>query len=447
MRDLVANKRVVGLWLILLLAFLLRLIGSNFWQQQAIAEGKLFRLGDSEGYWVLAGHIARGEAYQYGSENASVFRAPLFPIVLAPFASLENAPRAIYYARLLGALLGTVAVWELWLLAKRLGGSSAANWAGIIAAISPAAIGMSVMILSEMLLVPLMLGHLLAWQKACSAAAQRHVIGWSMVAGMMAGLAILARPSWLLFAPFLMTVGLLLGPSRGRHLKIGVMTLVAMSVVMSPWWYRNALVTGKFVPTTLQVGPSLYDGLHPGATGASDEGMAFMQAIVAEQIALNERANPPHDGTLEYRINRRAQHLALEFARSQPVEVLRLAIAKFARTWSLWPDGGELGSTAIRLLISLSTFSVLLLALLGSWGRNVRDTWWIAVCWMPCLYFTLLHMVFVGSIRYREPAVFVLAALAGCAITDLTHRLAGRIRPTYSVPGEHVPASEPSQST
>lgn len=470
--------RSASVWFILLLAFGLRLAGAVYWHQLAENEGRLFRLGDSEGYWVLANHIAQGEAYEYGSENARIFRAPLFPIVLSPFAALGgNTPSAVFYARVFGAILGTFAVGELMWLAARLGGPSAARWAGLIAAISPAAIGMSVMVLSEMLLVPLMLGHLLLWQQAWSASSRRNVVLCSCLAGVVAGLAILARPSWLLFAPFLLGLGLLFGPQRGRHFKIGVLTLMAMSVVMVPWWLRNAQVTGKFIPTTLQVGPSLYDGLHPAATGASDEGMDFMQAIVAEQMAEDAGAEEPLVSTLEYRINRRAQQQAMAFARNQPLEVVRLAGTKFMRTWSLWPDGGELGSTAMRLAITLATFSVLLLAFYGTWrlwverGRDslssdrdswgnplknplsrVHGGWWLAVCWVPCLYFTLLHMVFVGSIRYREPAVFVLAAVAGCALADLTRRVRdrlhdrslSRVRTNRSVPGQHVSASEPS---
>jgi len=50
-------------------------------------------------------------------------------------------------------------------------------------------------------------------------------------------------------------------------------------------------------------------------------------------------------------------------------------------------------------------------AAFGAWTmRSVRGAWWV---WMPCLYLAMLHAVFIGSVRYRQPGVMFLGALAG----------------------------------
>ena len=42
---------------------------------------------------------------------------------------------------------------------------------------------------------------------------------------------------------------------------------LGLVVVMAPWWVRNASIYGKFVPTAVWMGASLYDGLNPGPRG------------------------------------------------------------------------------------------------------------------------------------------------------------------------------------
>ncbi|HBE71100.1 MAG TPA: hypothetical protein DDW52_23380 [Planctomycetaceae bacterium] len=446
-----------GRWLILgilCIAFAVRVTAAFFWHQSALPEQNYFRVGDSYSYWTLATQLGRGQEYHYGSENAAVFRAPVYPILLVPFTWIEEPGTAVFAARIMGCLFGVLAVYLVGLIGYRLGGRWGQVFALGLASIYPSGIGMSITVLSEAVFMPLMLASLLFWLRTAEHSGRRY--GNSVAAGVFSGLAILARPSWLLFLPFACGMFLLFSKQRKQHLQVLFAMLLAVAVTMLPWWIRNASVTGKFVLTTLQVGPSLYDGLHEGATGASDEGMAFMQAIAKQQVAADQAVladlgagtansqstddsaasnsftssdaairNDMLDGTLEWRINRRAQRLALDWAQANPAEVIKLAGKKFLRTWSLWPDGGENGSLIVRLAITVSCFSVVLLALAGTVfrvrlaklvGRDLPERWVFCALWLPSLYFTLLHMIFVGSIRYREPAVFVLTAVAGFAV-------------------------------
>lgn len=404
---------------ILLFALLLRIGFAVQWHSRAAADGVDFRLGDSHSYWTLAQQVAQGKPYQYGSEQASAFRAPLYPIFLSPFTLIANQGHGILAARLAGCLLGTVAVGLLMTLATRIGGVCSGLAGGFLLSIYPSAVGMSVLVLSEALFIPLMLLHLLVWQSAWETTDGRRQALQAIAVGGIAAAAVLTRPSWLLFLPFSMALGLLLPHQRLRHVKLFAWAMLGFVTLMTPWWIRNYSVTDRFVPTTLQVGPSLYDGLHEGATGASDEGMAFVQEIVAAQIAEDSEALTPPASTLEYRVNQRATRMAVQWASSHPVKVVQLAVAKFVRTWSLWPDGGDINSPAMRIAITFSCFVVLGLASTATLLAIRPFTWQAGICWVPCIYFTLLHMVFVGSIRYREPAMVVLTSLAGCAVAWL----------------------------
>ncbi|MFN3190495.1 MAG: ArnT family glycosyltransferase [Aureliella sp.] len=462
---------------ILGLAFLVRIGAAFYWHDNAIAlrdananfasnnEPPAFLLGDSLSYWTLAENLSQGKPYQYGSPDAKVFRAPLYPLFLVPFTILGSVDDAVLAARFAGAGLSCISIWFVILLANQIAGFRSAALAGGLASLHPGSVGMSVIVLSEALFMPLMLAAIWYLCRAFTSAVPPDGISrdratpWyrsdSLCFGVCSGLAVLARPSWLLFIPFLFVVACTLGPDRKHYFRIVMLALLGFGVVMSPWWIRNAMVTGRFVPTTLQVGLSLYDGLHEGATGASDEGMKFAFDLQDEQRRIDQ-GTPPEErlSTFEFRVDNLAKSKAVSWATQHPGEVAKLAIRKFLRTWSLWPDGGDVGSSAKRIVITLGSFGILALALVGtriaalisiggtdklrahepdkaveprdapllanaSRGAGTILGWQLLICWLPCLYFTLLHMVFVGSVRYREPAIVVLSVVAGIGLESV----------------------------
>ncbi len=420
--------------LLLLVAFALRLAAGGVWQ--ARLDGR-FALGDSESYWQLGRAIAEGRPYVYGQQDAQVFRTPGYPLLLAPiFLLAGDGPGAVLLARAEAALFGTLAVLGVWWIALLLFDRQAAWIAALLAAFYPGAIVSSVLVLSEAPFCPLMLLQMalciLAWNAPTS---NRRTV-WGFAAGLAAGAATLMRPDWLLFTPLAAAVLMMprATPTAKQRAAIAFCMILGLAAAMSPWWIRNARVTGRFVPTTLQVGASLYDGLNADADGSSN--MDFVDRFIAEERLYGERLEVqqsfpseknvslppvrriksvgPTDGPspeFEQRLDRRMRDEALAWAWANPGRTARLAGKKFLRMWNIWPNERRLSGWPIRLVVFFTYTPLLFFAIIGV-GRTLGRGWPYILCWLPAVYLTMLHVVFVSSIRYREPAMLALLALA-----------------------------------
>ena len=177
---------------------------------------------------------------------------------------------------------------------------------------------------------------------------------------------------------------------------------------------RNAARTSRFAVMGLNAGYSLYDAQRPGATGVSDG--RFREEM------------PELEEMTEIQRNDYLRRRAIAQMKRDPGRVLRLAVAKFLYTWSPVPHA-EGYTTWMHRSIAIGWFvPVLLLALGGIWAwRGRRGE--VALLLIPVAYFSLVHMVFVGSVRYRLPAmvcVEVLAAAGIAAWADRRPRSEGR---------------------
>lgn len=416
--DARSKRALLLITFILALAFALRMTAAFWWQSRLPAGGR-FGFGDSESYWALAKAIAEGEPYRYGPGEGAVFRTPGYPLLLAPLFWIHDDP--VMLARAEGALFGTLAVALVIWLTRELFGTKASYLAGMAAAIYPGAIATSVFVLSEAPYAPLLLAQIVLWVYAWRASGWKSLTASAVLSGLAAGAATLVRPSHLLFTPFALALAML-SPARRRTVVIGALMLIAVAVTMSPWWWRNYQVTGRFVATSLQMGASLYDGLNPEATGASD--MQFVPRFVAAQQAADAQSQTPFTGTFEERLDRRMRDAALDWARKNPTLVLRLAVVKFIRMWSPLPNAAEFRGWMFRLAVLLGYTPLFVLAMAGAW-RHARGGWPYVLCLTPALYLSLLHMVFVSSIRYREPAMLPLIVLAAGACCER------RVSPTH----------------
>jgi 4-amino-4-deoxy-L-arabinose transferase-like glycosyltransferase len=386
---------------------------------------------DAQYYWLLARTIRAGTPYEiveWGHVSYRAMRTPTYPLFLAACQSVFGESRLA--VRLVQAFLGAASVWLVYGLARRIAKRRCQPVpliAAALAALDPYLVAMSELILSEALFMPLMLltlsGLATLW-RAGDEPADVHRTPWrttflAIGTGVANGATVLTRPSWGLFLPMALLVWIMATlVSRDfsrRRATLGRAALILFGVilVMSPWWVRNARIYGRFVPTSLWMGASLYDGLSPRATGASD--MRFHEA-------------PEFQSLTELEQNELLTRRALDFARSNPWRVLELAFIKIGRYWSPWPNAEDYRSPWLAAASALVLIPLYLLMVAGIWDRR-RDLCALVVLAGPVLYFCAVHSVFVSSIRYRIPAEIAAMPLAAIGLQAVL----GRVRQEPSV--------------
>lgn len=394
-------------WTILLLAFLLRVVAAFVIDRHVTQAGRTFLIeGDANGYWELAQHIAAGEDFAIYHPPRYVLRTPGFPLLLAACTKVFGP--SIFAATLVMAAIGAGCCWLTWLLAKKLFDDSTAYWALLLAAVSPLQIGSNVQILSEtwfsfgLLLCLLALARLLLQPKA--AACGRI----AFTNGFLTGMTVLIRPGWILWTGLsAILVGLFGTMPVAKKILCIAMICAGCIVSLTPWAWRNHEVTGHWIFTSLWSGPSLYDGLHEGATGASDMEFVDIENVFSKMT--------------EYDANAHYKQRAIEFARSHPRRTIELAFLKAGRylSPSLNAAGFSGGVFSAFCMIWYITMTLLIGAGLVRLRKKPAI---VALLTGPFLQFLLVHMVFVGSIRYRLPVEFPLSIIAAHGLVLLRQR-------------------------
>ena len=399
-------------WLAVFITALVVRIGAAVYWQDRLPDSSPYAFGDSHSYWTLGLLIHQGEPYRYGGDDAQMVRTPGYPIIIAGLHRLAGGHPTVLYGRILNGILGVVTIGIVALIASRLFSSTVGWVSAAILAIYPGAVSMSIMILSEAPFCLFMALQFYCLLRAYRGAAISRSM-WATGSGILAAGATLIRPSWLLFTPFLLAMLLMFSSQRKRHFSVGMMTIMGLIMGMLPWWIRNYQVSDEFVPTTSRMGASLYDGLSPKATGGSD--MSFITGFYAK---LNtEVAEGSFSGNYELELDRRMKSAALNWAVENPAATASLAINKLGRMWNPLPNDNRLNSGKLKWLLAIGYFVVVCAAILGIW-RIRKDGWERLILVTPAIYFSLLHMVFVSSIRYRQPAMILLVVLAASYLAD-----------------------------
>ncbi len=403
-------------WLLVILLVALGLrIGFVVWLQVRLdSSGQEYLIsGDAEGYWELAKSIVNGSDYAVHTPPRYVHRMPGFPTILA--ISIKLFGESLFAARLMLATLGAFSCWLVYVLGRRIHSSNVGLIAAALVAVSPASVGFSGLILSETAFTVAMLLTLICLHGLTTSLTNQlkveklwPAICWSSLTGGAIALGVYMKPSWILIGPLASLLLILLIKPRPKSAVASAIVMLSLFMCLLPWGLRNKSASGHFTLTTFWMGPSLYDGLNPRATGDSD-----MRFFDEDRLPLK---------LSEFEVDREYRRRAIDFVKSNPERVVQLAGIKLWRYWKPWPNAEQFDRTFIRIGLCLYALPVFLLAIIGG-VRFRRQYWSIVVCAGPIFYFSALHTVFVSSLRYRLPAEAPLMVLAAIGFLTITNHL------------------------
>ncbi len=371
---------------------------------RAVTAGDAQGFSDSDSYITIADNLLAGRGFVWGDQLAG--RPPLYPLMIAA-TRITLFGRHFLLLYLVQAVLGTLTVYFFWLSAGRLIGRGAGALTALLLAAYPFHVYYVGTVLSETLFIFLVSAVFMLLVKTI----EDGRLGWAAGCGIISGAAHLTRPSVLglvvIFAA--MAAWRLRPPTRG--ISAAALLLGAAFLAALPWGLRNRAVTGHFLISTTGVGASLYDGLGPQADGSSD--MSFLN----EMNELEEMD--------EFERDRYLRDKAIETGASSPLRAGRLAVVKAWRFWTPVPNDPSFRTPLYVVVSLLAVAPVYLLALAGLAGRVVKLERLLTIAAAP-LYFTLLHMVFVGSTRYRAPVMpfvmMIAAAWVAMMVEDPAQR-------------------------
>jgi 4-amino-4-deoxy-L-arabinose transferase-like glycosyltransferase len=395
-------------------------------------------INDAASYLTLASQIAHTGDYSTstaagagagGTRGPSAYFPPGFPYFLAVVDLIDghtaaNDPGAVQPARISQAVLGTILVGLIGLVALEAFGPLVGLIALGLAAIYPVLIGLSAVLVAENLFTALSLAAIWA---ALRARRSGRPLVWIVAAGALLGLATLAHVNGIV-----LVVPLAVAAWRARpHILSPALLIATTLVALGPWLVRDAVVMHHFVRVTDEDGITLV-GTYNRASAADPQvpyRWRLYFGIPGEKSLIRQA---PH--LTELQLSQRLQDQAFDYIGNSPASPLavlyhntrRLLELEGSRAWKISASSIDLPIATARLGV-VSFWIVCLLALGGVFTPEVRrgPKWlWLA----PLLLWLSVALVNAETPRFREVIDPFLLLLAACAVAGAVRVVAERLR-------------------
>ena len=349
-------------------------------------------------YYKIAVDLAEGKGYD------SAFTTPLYPLFLSGIYRIFGD--SYLSVRIIQSFVGTVSVLLIYLLGRDVFSRKVGLIGSFITAFYPIFIFFTGLLLTETLSILLLLSLIYLLQRMVATRKVSCAVG----AGFAAGLCILIRPPiayFLLLALFMIFIAC---RDKAQIINCGFLIIMLAGIVLSPWIIRNYRRFDRLIILSTGGGLTLYESNNPRATGGPG----------VENIIWTDEMREMNEIELDSYFKKEA----INFILNHPKRFLKLAFIKFRRFWSLTPNAREYSSFFYKAISLASYGPILFLSIFGL--IESRRVWReLILLYLPIISSLLLHLIILGSVRYRVPITPYLILFASYAIVVLIHRFRG----------------------
>jgi 4-amino-4-deoxy-L-arabinose transferase-like glycosyltransferase len=394
---------------------------------------------DAAAYATIAANLDRGDGFTLGSDAtqpASNY-SPGLPLLAAGIYTVTGGVHE-RTARLVLAMLGTLAALFTYLIGRRLSGPVAGLIGAAAIAIYPALLEYQGMLMGESLAATLLSAAVLATLWAGSSRAR-----W-LLPGALFGLLALVRPEYLGVA-LLVSLAVL-----AKNVKVdwraaatnALLLLAGVAIVVVPWTVRNAIALDRFVPISTGGGQVLFAGTYLPSDGDPERvgaevvahhpelfGPNAVQNLRLEQILARLAAQRYPGLESDKALSRMGREQLWNDIGEEPLEYAGFVATKVGRIWSHGPRDvmrEPLWELLHWALVAFGLIGLVVLTLQRRWEALLLATIFVAI--------TAISALLVASPRRVLVMMPLVAALAGAGAVWLAASLGGRRRPAGPAP-------------
>lgn len=404
-------------------------------------------INDAASYLTLASQVAHTGDYSTspapgtgagGTRGPSAYFPPAFPYFLAlvdlvdghtgPSGNLASgqpgySAAAVEPARISQAVLGTITVGLIGLVALEAFGPAVALIALLIGAVYPVLVELSAVLVAENLATALILAAIWA---ALRARRSERPYRWLAGASILTGLATLAHVNAIVLVVPLAWAAWRVRPGW----RSPVLVLVTTVLALAPWLVRDAVVMHRFIRVTDEGGITLVGTYN--STSAHDPQVPYRWHLYfdlpGERTLIHQAP-----AMTEPELDRRLQDQAFDYIGNHPAAPLavlyhntrRLLELEGSSAWKISASSIDLPIATARIGV-FSLWVLCLLAMAGAFTAAVRrgPKWlWL----VPVLLWLSVGLVNSETPRFREPIDPFLILLGACALEAAVRALRARL--------------------